>query len=89
MTGNDRVILIVDSSAERSEKLKSLVEFMDAPCVVTSRPTDSGKRIAEHRLAAVFVSKALEQDRMSDVIEEIGRNDPNVPIVLVDHAGST
>ena len=51
-------------------------------------PTLGCKRIMEHRLAAVFVSKSLEQDRMTDVIEEIGRNDPNIPIVLVDHAGS-
>ena len=88
MTASDRVILIVDSSAERSERLKSLVEFMDAPCVVTSRPKDCGKRMEEHRLAAVFVSRSLEQERMTALIEEIGRNDPNVPIVLVDHAGS-
>lgn len=88
MTADDRVILIVDSSTERSEKLKSLVEFMDAPCVVTSRPKDCGKRIVAHRLAAVFVSTSLQEQRMNELIEEIGRNDPNVPIVLVDNAGS-
>ena len=88
MADNDRVILIVDNSIERSEKLKSLVEFMDAPCVLTSGPDECARRVADQRLAAVFVSRSLEKDRLTGLIEEIGRNDPNVPIVLVDHASN-
>ena len=84
MTDRDRVIMIVDKSAERSANLKSLIEFMDAPRVVTSGPSDCRARVVEERLAAVFVSRTLDDAEMTDLFEQIGRTDPNVPIILVD-----
>ena len=86
MSDHDRVIMIVDDSVERSQNLKSLIEFMDAPRVVTSGPSDCAARVVDEHLAAVFVSRTLDEDRMTGLIEEIGRTDPNIPIVLVDHA---
>ena len=84
MSDRDRVIMIVDESAERSANLKSLIEFMDAPRVVTSGPAECATRVVDERLAAVFVSRTLGDDRMTDLLEQIGRTDPNVPIILVD-----
>lgn len=84
MADADRVIMIVDDSVERSERLKSLIEFMDAPSVITSRSSDCVSRVVDARLAAVFVSRSLAEARLNGLIEEVGRNDPNVPIVLVE-----
>lgn len=82
-TGN-RVIMVVDESTERSCRLKSLIEFMDAPSVRTADPSCWHERLADDSLAAVFVRRDLPDEIMRELLQDIGQFDPNVPIVLVD-----
>lgn len=84
MSTTDRVIMVVDESEDRSRDLKSLIEFMDAPAVRTAKPTTWHKNLNDDRLAAVFVPRDLAEDRIRSLLEDIGRFDPNVPIVLVE-----
>jgi len=84
MSTADRVIIVVDESEDRSLELKSLIEFMDAPSVRTADPANWHANLNDDRLAAVFVPRDLAKDRIRALLEDIGRFDPNVPIVLVE-----
>ena len=84
MSTANRVIVVVDESEDRSLNLKSLIEFMDAPSVRTADPANWNANLNDERLAAVFVPRDLAEDRIRTLLEDIGRVDPNVPIVLVE-----
>ena len=84
MSTADRVILVFDEQAERAQQLKDLIEFMDAPRVQIVSPDDWRDGLADLRIAAVFVNGSLDEVRVTNLIREIGRMDPNVPIVVVD-----
>jgi len=84
MSNENRVIMVVDESEARSHDLKSLIEFMDAPTVRTADPANWHAKLNDERLAAVFVPRDLAEDRIRTLLEDIGRVDPNVPIVLVE-----
>ncbi len=79
---NDRLIMVIDESDDRADGLKALIEFMDAPEVRTATPGNWEAKMGSQRLAAIFVSEALPQADMSGLLDNIGRLDPNVPIVL-------
>ena len=83
MSTANRVIMVLDESEDRSHKLKSLIEFMDAPSVRTADPANWDANLEDERLAAVFVPRDLAEDRIRTLLEDIGRVDPNIPIVLV------
>ncbi|HLT90938.1 MAG TPA: hypothetical protein VKZ85_08345 [Woeseiaceae bacterium] len=83
------LILIVDEEPERAEKLKSVIEFMDVPQVRVAEPGNWRSRIGDRRLAAVFISDALERGVVHSVIAEVGEHDPNVPIVVVEKRRDT
>ena len=76
--------MIVDDVLERARNLKALIEFMDVPQVQIVTPEGWRDEVRDRRIAAVFLSDALGQDRMQRVIRELGELDPNVPIVLVE-----
>ena len=84
MSTANRVIMVLDESEDRSHKLKSLIEFMDAPSVRTADPANWDANLEDERLAAVFVPRDLAEDRIRTLLEDIGRVDPNIPIVLVE-----
>jgi len=84
MATDDRLIIVIDPSPDRARNLKELIEFMDAPEVCTASPTDWRLHIGEHRLAAIFVSEAMPPQQMTALLDDVGKLDPNVPIVLVD-----
>ncbi len=78
-------IVVLHEAADEAERLKSLIEFMDAPDVLASSPAawqdaigpgDSG------RLAAVFVSRGLGERAISEVCDSVAEVDRNAPIVL-------
>lgn len=84
MSTTDRVIMVVDESEDRSLHLKSLIEFMDAPSVRTAEPANWHATLSDERLAAVFLPRDLAEDQLRGLLEDIGRFDPNVPIVFVE-----
>ncbi len=84
MTGVERVIVVIDDSSSRAAKLKALIEFMDAPAVLTASPADWTARVGDKRLAAVFVNEDLPDADMSRLLEGIREVDPNTPIVMVN-----
>ena len=83
MPAEDRLIMVIDQSVDRAHNLKELIEFMDAPDVCAATPSDWQSRLGDHRLAAIFVSEELPRRDMSRIIDNVGKIDPNVPIVLV------
>lgn len=77
--------MIVDEVPDRAQKLKALIEFMDVPEVQVASPEGWQSGIGDRRLAAVFLSDDLEEDRLHRVITGVGEHDPNVPIVVVNN----
>lgn len=84
MSGADRIILVVDEQISRAQQLKDLIEFMDAPKVRIVSPEDWHVGLAELRIAAVFVNTSMDAALTTNLISEIGRRDPNIPIVVID-----
>jgi len=84
--GTPLLFMIVDEAPERAENLKELIEFMDVPQVRVALPGNWRSRIGDSRLAAVFLSNDLGGDRLRRLIADVGEHDPNVSIVLVEHA---
>ena len=78
------MILVVDDRAERADRLKAMIEFMDAPNVVAAN-TDSWQACAEgERLDAVFLGGGLDDPAVAGVLDAIADLDPNVSVVLLD-----
>ena len=82
--GRGSVILVVDDRADRADRLRAMIEFMDAPKVVAAS-TASWRTCAEgERLDAVFLGGRLDEPAVTDVLDAIGDMDPNVSVVLLD-----
>jgi DNA-binding NtrC family response regulator len=88
MNSSGLLFMIVDDTPARAENLKELIEFMDVPQVEVAAPDNWRSGIGNRRLAAVFLSDDLDGDRLRRLISDVGEHDPNVPIVLVNHAES-
>jgi hypothetical protein len=88
MNRSELLFMIVDDTPARAENLKELIEFMDVPQVEVAAPDNWRSDIGNRRLAAVFLSDDLDRDRLRRLISDVGEHDPNVPIVLVNHAES-
>lgn len=76
--------MVIDQSDERADGLKELIEFMDAPEVCTATPRNWQNRMGTNRLAAIFVNEQLPAADMSGLLDNIGKLDPNLPIVLIN-----
>ena len=89
-SGGGVVILVVDDRRERADRLKAMIEFMDAPNVVAAS-TDCWLSHAEgERLDAVFLGSGMDESavllkafvakvyaRMADIDRRLrGRGDP-------------
>jgi hypothetical protein len=88
MNRSGLLFMIVDETPERAENLKELIEFMDVPQVEVAAPDNWRADIGSRRLAAVFLSDDLNSERLRRLIADVGEYDPNVPIVLLNHAES-
>jgi DNA-binding NtrC family response regulator len=88
MNSSALLFMIVDDAPDRAENLKQLIEFMDVPEVEVVACENWRSDIGDRRLAAVFLSDDLDGERMRRLISDVGEHDPNVPIVLVNHAQS-
>jgi hypothetical protein len=85
----ERLIMVIEGSEARGQNLKELIEFMDAPRVRVAAPENWRKRLGDCRLAAIFLGDDLEPDVIDRLIGDVGKVDPNTPIVMVsaDAAG--
>ena len=78
------MILVVDTEAAVAERLKSMIEFMDTPAVVTAMPDDWRQQAEGERLDAVFLGPDLADREVAEVVDGVGEIDPNASIVIVD-----
>ena len=84
MSSNPALIVVIDANPARAQKLKELIEFMDAPQVQIASPDDWRKRLRKRRLAAVFLDAGMEKSQQERLIQNIGEFDRNVPIVRIN-----
>lgn len=83
MAASERLIMVIDAADDRARNLKELIEFMGAPAVRIAAPDKWQSQIDDHRLAAVFLGNDLPRKELDRLIGDLGKLDPNVPIVLV------
>lgn len=83
VAGREYLIMVIDTADDRAQNLKELIQFMDAPAVCIAAPDNWQVQVGEHRLAAIFLGENLPHEEFAHLIDEIGKFDPNIPIVLV------
>ena len=84
MSESDKTILIVDDDELMAQNLKELIEFMDTPHVVTAAPRDWRERVGDCRLEAMFVGAALTDVDLGNLLADLKKFDPNVPVVVLE-----
>lgn len=77
------MILVVNAGQEQAANLKSLIEFMDSPEVLTANPGDWRERVGDQPIEALFVGADLEPSDVDELLTDIGTIDPNIPIVML------
>lgn len=75
--------MVVNRAGSASENLKELIEFMDAPNVCTATPAKWQQEIGDNRLEAVFIGPDLNDQDVRELVDDIGKLDPNIPIVMI------
>lgn len=80
------MILVISDDRRAAGRLKSMIEFMDSPHVVTAGPADWKATIADQRLDAVFIGGTIDDHEVSTLFDELEHIDPNVSIVMVEAA---
>lgn len=75
--------MVIHHCEEKGRSLKEQIEFMDAPRVAVAGPGDWRDQLGDSRLAAVFISDAVDEEERDRLISDIGELDPNTPIVMV------
>ena len=89
MSGQEFVILVINRSAVEAENLKELIEFMDTPHVRTAQPGDWREALGGDRLEALFIGPDITAAEADQLLGDIGKFDPNVPIVMTNTAAAT
>ena len=79
----EKTILVVDQDPSVAENVKELIEFMDAPCVITALPDDWKKRLGDRRLEALFVGPDVSDDEVNHLMDDLSQLDPNVPVIMM------
>ena len=88
MQGDDCVILVINRVPAEADNLKELIEFMDTPNIRTATPTEWRLRLGDARLEALFVGPDLSTEEIDALITDVGKFDPNVPIVMMNAEGA-
>ena len=83
MNSADNMIMVINRSGTAANNLKGLIEFMDAPDVRTATPTKWRQEIGDRRLEAVFVGPDISDNDIRGLVDDIGKIDPNIPIVMI------
>ena len=77
------MILVVNDGVEQAQNLKSLIEFMDTPDVMTARPGDWRECVGDRTIDALFVGADLSPTVVDELLTDIATIDPNIPIVML------
>lgn len=83
MGNADSMIMVINRAALAAENLKELIEFMDAPHVCTATPSGWQEAVGGQRLEAVFIGPDLDDKDIHSLVDDIGKLDPNIPIVMI------
>jgi len=83
LSSTDSVIVVVNRPGAAANNLKELIEFMDAPNVCTATPSGWQQQLGGSRLEAVFIGPDLSDSDVRTLVDDIGKFDPNVPIVMI------
>jgi hypothetical protein len=75
--------MVVNRAGSAAENIKELIEFMDAPNVCTATPAKWQQEIGDYRLEAVFIGPDLSDKDVRSLVDDIGKLDPNIPIVML------
>lgn len=82
MIGSERLIIVIDTADGAAGKLKELIEFMDAPKVCACSLEEWKQELGDRRLEALFVDGQLPGSELDNLLEDVGKLDPNIPIVV-------
>jgi len=83
MTSGEHVILVVNRGESAARNLKGLIEFMDTPPVLIAAPEDWQSELGEQRVDALFIGPDMSDTEIDKLLNEIGKLDPNIPIVMM------
>jgi DNA-binding NtrC family response regulator len=83
LESSESVIMVVNRAGAAADNLKELIEFMDAPNVCTATPAKWRQQIGDSRLEAVFIGPDLSDKDVRALVDDIGKLDPNIPIVML------
>lgn len=83
------MIMVVNPAGAAADNLKELIEFMDAPDVRTATPSKWREQLGDSRLEAVFVGPDLTDKDIRSLVGDIGKLDPNIPIVMISQRKGT
>ena len=89
MHNMDSLIMVVNPAGAAAENIKELIEFMDEPDVRTATPSRWREQLGDSRLEAVFVGPDLSSKDVHDLVDDIGKLDPNIPIVMISESKDT
>ena len=85
MTDLDRILLVISHTLEEAERLKDLIEFLDSTNVMTAQPDDWSNSVGDKRLDGVFVGPDLSSDDVDILLDDVGKLDANIPIVMLSN----
>ncbi len=83
------MILVINHGQEQARSLKQLIEFMDTPDVLTSTPAEWRDRLGDDPLDALFVGADLSESDVKQLLVDVGRLNPDVPIVMMQGESSS
>lgn len=86
MDNADSLIVVVNNSAATTNNLKELIEFMDTPEVCSAKPREWRQAVGSRRIEAVFIGPDLEDGEIRSLVGDIGKLDPNIPIVMLSES---
>jgi len=89
MSSSESVILVVNNGDSAALNLKDLIEFMDTPHVQIAAPEEWQSKLGERRLQALFVGPDMSDEELDKLLSDIGKLDPNVPIVMMNQGEAT
>jgi len=83
MDNADSMIVVVNNGTTTTDNLKELIEFMDTPEVCSAKPREWRAAVGDRRVEAVFVGPDLNDREVRSLVDDIGKFDPNIPIVML------
>jgi len=87
MNSEESVFLLVSPVDSERENVRELIEFMDTPDVCTATPNNWQETLGQRRLEAMFVGPDLSYKQVGSLLVDVGKLDPNVPIVILNGGG--